>query len=106
MNQIALIGRLAATPERRESGNTVYSKFTLAVPDGRDKVMWVPVTAFGQTAEFITAYGTKGRRLGITGRLQITERDKVSTAEVICSHAEFTDNKNAAAKTEVPDPFA
>ena len=78
MNSICLIGRLTKDPERRttQSGVTVVS-FAVACDrdykqDGEYQTDFFNVTAWRQTGEFVDRYFTKGKLIGITGRLEQT----------------------------------
>ena len=111
MNVAILCGRLVRDPEERitagANGNTTVSRFALAVDrrqakkEGEPTADFINCVAFGKTAEFINKYFTKGRRIGITGRIQTgsyTNKDgaKVYTTDVIAETAEFIDSKNDA----------
>lgn len=101
MNSVQLIGRLAADPEIRyqESGK-VIANIRIAVRRNKDTTDWVNVTAFDKVAEMLVNYVTKGREVGITGRLQVdTWTDKESGAnrsamKVIASQITLIGNKN------------
>jgi len=104
MNSVALVGRLARDPEVRYSaGNqTAIAKFTVAVDrpfakQGEQSADFISVTCFGKTAEFIEKYFTKGKQIGITGRIQTGsyEKDgkKVYTTDVIADRVEFVGSK-------------
>ena len=111
MNCVTLCGRLTRDPEEKiiagANGNTTVSRFTLAVDrrqkakEGEQSADFINCVAFGKTAEFINKYFTKGRRIGITGRIQtgsFTNKDgaKVYTTDVIAETAEFIDSKTEA----------
>ena len=77
LNVVAIIGRLGANPQLRQTptGTSVCS-FSIACDknksgtDGKHETDWIPVVAFGKTAEFICKYFTKGMSIAIDGRLQ------------------------------------
>lgn len=77
INRVVLIGRLTRDPELRTttSGKSV-SDFTIAVDktvkptDGSPTADFFRVTAWGQTAEFVNNYMTKGRLVAVEGRLR------------------------------------
>lgn len=112
-NQIILAGRLAAKPELKTtpSGKS-FTSFSLAVDrppkEGKTEADFFPVTAWGQTAEFITRYFEKGRPIFIVGRAQNRSWDdplsgqKRHITEVIVSFANFVDNKPAGNGTYSP----
>ena len=106
LNKIFLMGRLARDPElrRTQSGTPVVS-FRLAVDrDFKDKATgerstdWIDVVAWGQTAEFVSRYFTKGRMAVVEGRLQMRdwtdkEGNKRTSAEVVADNVYFGDSK-------------
>jgi single-strand DNA-binding protein len=76
LNRVVLIGRLVRDPELRTTtaGKSVVS-FSIAVnkrvkaQDGTEADFF-KVTAWGQTAEYVNTYLTKGRLVSIDGRLE------------------------------------
>lgn len=100
MNNVQLIGRLTADPEKRQtaSGGSVAS-FTLAV-DRRGKdggTDFIRCKAFNKAADTIAQYMSKGRRFAVGGRIQTgsyENRDgqKVNTFEVIVDTFDFIDS--------------
>ena len=106
MNSVALVGRLARDPEVRYSAGTqmAIAKFTVAVDrqrgsrDGEPTADFIPVTCFGKSAEFVEKYFTKGKLIGVTGRIQTGsyEKDgkKVYTTDVIADRVEFVGSKD------------
>lgn len=75
MNKVALIGRLAADPEIKQtsSGITVTS-FTIAVDrpytKGEKQTDWLDIVAWRNTAEFICKHFSKGDPIVIDGSIQ------------------------------------
>lgn len=76
LNRVTAIGRLVRDPELRTttSGKSVVS-FSIAVnkrvkaQDGTEADFF-KVTAWGQTAEYVNTYLTKGRLVSVDGRLE------------------------------------
>ena len=103
MNNVSIIGRLAADAiirETRTKGkeDITIANFRLAVPRiGSDDADFISCTAFGKTAEFIRDYLTKGSRIGVTGRIQTGSYEKdgqtVYTTDVIVERVDFADGK-------------
>lgn len=101
MNNVSLVGRITRDPDVRYAGETAMAKFFLAVarPKQKDKEAtsdFISIVAFGKTAELAEKYATKGRMLGISGRIQTgnyTDKDgkKVYTTDVIAERMEFLD---------------
>lgn len=79
MNKIFLIGNLTADPVKTTSGETVMCRFSIAVnrrfsgSDGDRAVDFFRITAFRKTAENCAAYLAKGRKVAVSGSLQISE---------------------------------
>lgn len=117
LNKIIAQGRLTADPElrRTQSGKAVTS-ITLAVDrdfkeqDGTRATDFIPVVAWGGTAELMAKYFTKGRMAVVEGRLQVRkwQADDGSnryTTEIVASSVYFCDSKrkgNAAPTTNEP----
>ena len=101
MNSVVLIGRLTRDPELRYSPGSqmAIAKFSIAIDrpqrQGREKETDFPrITVFGKQAENCEKYLTKGRLVGIQGRLQTgSYQDKdgktVYTTDVIADRVEF-----------------
>ena len=77
LNVVALVGRMAADPELKytPSGVAVCS-LRIAVDrrfkseSGEKQTDWIDIVAWRQSAEFAANYLTKGRLIGVQGRLQ------------------------------------
>lgn len=118
MNKVILMGRLTREPEVRYSAagaeSLAIARFTLAVDrrkkdDGAD---FISCVAFGNTAEFIEKYVSKGTKLIVSGRIQTgsyTNKDgaKVYTEDVVVEDAEFAESKkNDSQDAKSSDGFA
>ena len=108
MNNIQLIGRLTADPDRRttQSGITVTS-FTLAVdrPHVKETTDFINCVAWRQTGEFVAQYFTKGRKMGVSGilttrRYEDKDGNKRTAVEVVVDQVDFCDSKKAATEDE------
>lgn len=98
MNSVVLIGRLTKDPDLRyipDSGKAV-STFTIAVnrPFAKDKADFFRVVVFGKPAENCSNYLSKGRLVGVQGRLQNNNYETQSgekrySTEVIADRVEF-----------------
>jgi len=106
MNKVVLIGRLVRDSEvRYTAGNSMVLRNSIAVDrrfkqEGQPTADFIPVVAFGKTAEFISNYFTKGQRIGIVGRIQTGSYDnaegkKVYTTDIIVEEAEFVESKKS-----------
>nr|WP_125154212.1 single-stranded DNA-binding protein [Clostridium rectalis] len=77
MNRVVLIGRLTKDPELRFTpGNgTAVATLTLAVDrrfskDGNKEADFIPIVVWGKQAESTANYMSKGRLMGVSGRIQ------------------------------------
>ena len=77
LNVVAIMGRLAADPQMRQTqaGKSVCS-FRIACDRGRkdangqNQTDWLDVVAWDKTANFVSRYFSKGSMIAVTGRLQ------------------------------------
>lgn len=105
LNKIIIMGRLTRNPELRHTqGGKAVASFTLAVDRDFDKntTDFIDVVCWGNTADFVSSYFTKGRAAVVSGRLQIrdwTDRDgnKRKAAEVVADNVYFADSKRESA---------
>lgn len=105
LNHIILMGRLTRDPELRHTGSGVaVASFALAVDrdfksqNGEKETDFIDITAWRNTAEFVSKYFSKGRMAVVSGRLQIrsyTDRDGIKrrAAEVVADNVYFGDSK-------------
>lgn len=96
MNCVALLGRLTADPELKETRDSCYTRFTLAITrSGSDgEADFISCVAFGKTAELICRYVSKGRQLAVLGRIQTgsyinQDGQKIYTTDVIVTSMTF-----------------
>lgn len=109
LNQIVIMGRLTRDPEMRRTGSGVaVTSFTIACDrdfkgnNGEKETDFIDITAWRNTAEFVSKYFTKGRMAVVSGRLQIrswTDKDgnKRKSAEVVADNVYFADKKEDGA---------
>lgn len=113
MNNVSLVGRLVRDPEVRYTPSQVaVARFTVAVDrpfakDGEQGADFISCVAFGKTAEFMERFFTKGRPIGLTGRIQTgsyTNKDgaKVYTTDVVADRVEFVGNKEGNGGSAAP----
>jgi len=74
LNSVTLVGQLTGDPELRSlpDGRSVCN-LRLAVNDQRDQPLFIDVATFGPGAEACAEYLSKGRAVGVTGRLVLRE---------------------------------
>jgi len=115
MNSVHLIGRLTATPQLVERGDTAVATIRVAVQrpkrNGEDQgADFVDVTAFGAQARNVARYLDTGRLVGISGRLrqQTWEQDGMRRQKVDIVAApygiQFLDKPRGDDWDEVPEP--
>ena len=114
LNIVALMGRLVYDPELKTTQNgTNVCSFRIAVDrsftrQGEErKADFIDVTAWRQTAEFVSKYFQKGSMIAIEGSLQTRQyQDKQGNnrteVEVLANHISFAGPK-AAEKPAVRD---
>ena len=101
MNKVTLIGRLAADPELRQTGEgTNVTNFTLAVTrpysgkESETQTDWIDIVAWRNTAEFVCKYFQKGSPIVIEGSIQTRMWEdkagqKRKTVEILAESVEF-----------------
>ena len=114
MNNVQLIGRLTRDPETRYTPNQMaVCSFTIAIDrppkDGEKKTDYPRITVFGRTAENCERFLSKGRLVGVSGRLQTgSYTDKngatVFTTDVIADRVEFLERAEQRTEQKQPEP--
>jgi len=82
VNSICIVGRLTEDPQRKDINGKVVVEFSVAVNRfKKDEADFFRVKAWGQTAEFVSSYLSKGRLVSVHGRMESrkAERDGRST---------------------------
>ena len=106
MNRVCLIGRLTRNPELRESeSGTKQATFTLAINRIKDGADFINCVSWNKTAELINQYITKGRELGVEGRIQTNsyedkEGNKRVSTSVSVENITFIGSKEQAENKE------
>ena len=108
LNKVMIIGNTGRDAELRYTANgTAISDFSMAVNSRRrsasgeweDETEWFQVTLFGDRAERISQYITKGKQLYVEGRLRTRNWDddqgvRHYRTEVIANNVEFLDRRS------------
>ena len=111
LNRVTLVGRLTRDPELRHtaSGDPVCGMRLAVSSRARDdsgnwgdRSNYFDVTVFGRQAETVTTYLTKGRRIGVDGRLswrewQDKDGNRRQSVEVIANDIFFLDSRSDGA---------
>lgn len=108
MNKIILIGNLTKDPELRTTSSGInVCRFSIAVnrpvagANGERAVDFFDCTAWRKLAELVNQYCTKGKKVAVTGHVQLGSYEdnqgvKRKTFDVIAQDVEFlTSNKNS-----------
>jgi len=109
LNRVTLVGRLTRDPElRHTAGGDAVCSIRLAVSSRArdesgnwgDRSNYFDVTVFGRQAETASTYLTKGRRIGVDGRLswrewQAQDGTRRQNVEVIANDVFFLDSRES-----------
>lgn len=105
LNCCVIMGRLTADPElRTTASNLSVTSFTVAVdrgyarPGEEKQTDFIPVTAWRQTADFVTKYFHKGSMIAVQGALQTRNYEdkngnKRTAFEIVASNVSFCGSK-------------
>lgn len=105
LNKVTVMGRLCADPELRRTQNGIaVCNARIAVErdyadqGGERATDFFDIVAWRGTAEFLSGYFTKGRKVVLDGRLQTrswTDRDgnKRVSVEIVAESAYFAESK-------------
>jgi len=106
MNKVFLVGRLTRDPELRyTSSNLATMRTSIAVDrqfvrEGEERgADFISIVAFGNRAETMKKFLSKGSQIAVDGRIQTgsydgTDGKKVYTTDVIVENFQFLDSKN------------
>jgi single-strand DNA-binding protein len=122
MNNWTGIGRLTKDPEvRYTTEQMAVARFTVAIDDGygeKKKTNFIPVVVFGKQAENCERFLTKGKLVGVEGKIQTgsyTKQDgtKVYTTDVVANRVQFLDfgnkdgqNAKQGGSDDIPEGFS
>ena len=110
LNKAILNGRLTKAPELKQTqnGKSVCS-FTIAVDRNRDreKTDFIPIVAWGKTAEFVNQWFGKGDLITIVGRIEVRNYEdkngnKRTATEIIAEEVLSGGSKNTTNASEKP----
>lgn len=108
LNKAILNGRLTKAPELKQTQNgKSVCGFTIAVDRNRDreKTDFVPIVAWGKTAEFVNQWFGKGDLIIIVGRIEVRDYEdkngnKRTATEIIAEEVLFGGSKNTTNASE------
>ena len=110
LNKAILNGRLTKAPELKQtnSGKSVCG-FTIAVDRSRDreKTDFIPIVAWGKTAEFVNQWFGKGDLITIVGRIEVRNYEdkngnKRTATEIIAEEVLFGGSNNSTNASKKP----
>ena len=115
MNNVVLMGRLAADPELKATNNgKEVTNFRIAVnkpyQKGKDREAdFFDVVAWGKTAAFVCQYFQKGKPIVITGRLQTRQYEASDgsnrkVVEVVAESVDFVIGDKTGGNTGTYEP--
>ena len=110
LNKVILGGRLVSDPELKNTTSGVsVTSFKIAVnrryqKDAEQQADFISITAWRQTAEFISKYFRKGSSICVVGEIQTrswtdSNNNKCYATEVVDSEALFVDSKGETTAT-------
>ena len=106
MNSTNIIGVITKDIELKETNSGVkYCHFSIAVrrnfanPDGEYETDFFNIVAWRKTAEFISEYFGKGKRIGISGRLQTSkyndkDGNERTSVEIVANEVQLIEKKS------------
>ncbi|MGI5850063.1 MAG: single-stranded DNA-binding protein [Christensenellales bacterium] len=113
MNRATIIGNLTKDPELRTTGSGIsVCTFTVAVSRSfnRDETDFIPVVTWRALAENCSKFLSKGRKVGVSGRIQTrsyeaNNGERRYVTEIVADEVEFLSPKGeGGARTDVPPP--
>jgi single-strand DNA-binding protein len=109
MNTVSLIGNLATEVELRDvAGEKKVASFLLAVDrPGKDEADFVRISTWNKQAEICAQYLSKGRKVGIDGRLRSSswedsDGNKRNSIEVVANRVEFLSPPGKEGAADIP----
>ena len=118
MNKVFLVGRLTRDPELRyTASNLATMRCAIAVDrqfvrEGEERgADFINIVAFGNRAETMKKYLTKGSQIAVDGRIQTGSYDgadgkKVYTTDVIIENFQFLDSKGSRPQGDSGSDFS
>lgn len=106
INKAILMGRLTKAPETTvTTSGTNVTRFTIAINRrfNRNETDFIPVVAFGKTAEFCSKYFDKGTMAIVIGSIQVrsfgTDGQRRYATEIIADEVNFGESKKDASQS-------
>lgn len=97
MNECLFLGTLCKDPELQEKNGKSFLQNSIAVQRIGNGADFVPIVAFGKTAEVISKYFTKGSKIAVTSHFQSGSYEKggqkVYTSNFVVDKVDFCEKK-------------
>ena len=111
MINATVVGNLGSAAELRQAGSTSVASFRVASTTkvkGQDQTTWVSVSLFGERAEKLVQYLTKGKKVAVSGQLSTREYEsngqKRTSVELRADNLEFLSKDENGASTTSKSP--
>jgi single-strand DNA-binding protein len=116
LNKVVLIGRLTKDPQLSftPGAGKAVATFTIAVDrrfskDGQKEADFIPIVVWGKQAESTANYMSKGKLIGIAGRIQTRSYEakdgtKKHVTEVIAEEVQFLEWGDKSSQGGKPQP--
>ena len=107
LNQVMFIGRLGKDPVLEvTSEGKPYTRFSLAVDQGKDQTMWLNIVCWDKLAETVEKYAAKGALVFVLGKLQLRsykDKNKVDriAVEINASNVQLLERRQK--EGDLPD---
>lgn len=98
MNSVNIIGRLTKEVELKTTkGGKKYAKNTIAIRRDADSSDFINIVAWEKSAELLANHFSKGKLIGITGRIQTGsytngKGEKVCTTDIVVGSITFVES--------------
>lgn len=109
MNNYNAIGNICSDAEFKQVGERGLTKFRLAVNTGRgdkEKTVYWTCAIFGDRAEKVAPYLTKGKKIGVTAEVEQYEYEKdgvkMSDKTLVVRDFDFLDKKSDSSSEAAP----
>lgn len=108
INVITIIGRVTVTPELKK---TMTGKSVVRIPIAnnltKEETIFVNVTTYNHSAEYIARYARKGTMIAVTGYLRTwRDSDRVSHTEIVARDVQIVTQPKTDAESVQNDPIS
>ena len=93
MNSISIAGNVGKNAEVRTVGDKRVANFSVAVSEGRDKTTWFDCGLWGDRADKLAQYITKGSKIAVTGAVSARAHDGKAYLQVFVNQVTFMSSR-------------